>query len=82
MEHITKREGTLLKIELAQDALREARLSAPFKHTARKTPKRMAMGTKGMDTIVRSNKYLCGILGEYCKAMRKHGIEYPWREDA
>ena len=104
--HISKRETTVLKIEMASRVIREENerrryhntqrekllkkgKSAPavlpilkpaFIHTARKTPKRMFHGTKGMDTIMASSKVLCGRLGSLCNILREARLPYPWME--
>lgn len=55
-----------------------------FVHTTRKPnfgDARNAGPIKGMDTIVLSNKYLCGKLSVLCDVMRENGIKYPWKED-
>jgi hypothetical protein len=75
--HNSQREKLLKKGKSAPEAL--PILKPAFVHTARKTPKRMAMGTKGMDTIVASSKVLRGRLSQLCNVLRGIGMKYPWR---
>lgn len=106
--YVAKREVTVLKIEMASEAIRKENdrrrkhndkrekllkkgkaapealtiLSPTFVHTARKTPKRMPLYTRGVHTIVHSNKRLCGYLGLLCEVLKSAHIKYPWMEEA
>lgn len=106
-EHISKRETTAIKIELASRTIREENdrrrkhnekreallkkskaapealplLRPAFFHIARRTAKRVPLYTKGVHTVVNSNKHLCGRLGALCKVLKAAMLPYPWLED-
>jgi hypothetical protein len=90
--YITKQESTKIKIELAGEAIKKendyrrkhnkapAVVEGIMKELPIIRPSFIRVNQRStVDSVTRSNKYLCGRLSVLCDVMRKHGIPYPWK---